>query len=179
MFDSAGTLGLECKLYSFSCRIQSVDFEFACRGQVSYLRCNGFKCHIVIFNDPVNLLVFYRDNDHSLGFIPRWRWADSSLLWSWKCCFRVGRVLKMLKLLKACKPVPWRFTLLPFVTVHLPFLLNSLALFYNFGKSWKSDPGIIKASEEQKKKVNMCPSALTVWMDSQTPRLNLCSVSSL
>ncbi|KAJ8249650.1 hypothetical protein COCON_G00228660 [Conger conger] len=25
-------------------------------------------------------------------------------------------------------------------------------LFYNFGKSWKSDPGIIKASEEQKKK---------------------------
>uniref|UniRef100_A0A8C1ICM4 Palmitoyltransferase n=1 Tax=Cyprinus carpio TaxID=7962 RepID=A0A8C1ICM4_CYPCA len=27
-----------------------------------------------------------------------------------------------------------------------------LALFYNFGKSWKSDPGIIKASEEQKKK---------------------------
>lgn len=61
MFDSAGTLGLECKLYSFSCRIQSVDFEFACRGQVSYLRCNGFKCHIVIFNDPVNLLVFYRE----------------------------------------------------------------------------------------------------------------------
>ena len=43
---------------------------------------------------------------------------------------------------------------LPFATVHLPFLLNSLALFYNFGKSWKSDPGIIKASEEQKKKVN-------------------------
>uniref|UniRef100_A0A8C9TM59 Palmitoyltransferase n=1 Tax=Scleropages formosus TaxID=113540 RepID=A0A8C9TM59_SCLFO len=29
---------------------------------------------------------------------------------------------------------------------------NSMALFYNFGKSWKSDPGIIKASEEQKKK---------------------------
>ncbi|KAI4789840.1 hypothetical protein KUCAC02_034995, partial [Chaenocephalus aceratus] len=27
-----------------------------------------------------------------------------------------------------------------------------LFLFYNFGKSWKSDPGIIKASEEQKKK---------------------------
>uniref|UniRef100_A0A8C2AIS4 Palmitoyltransferase n=1 Tax=Cyprinus carpio TaxID=7962 RepID=A0A8C2AIS4_CYPCA len=27
-----------------------------------------------------------------------------------------------------------------------------LALFYNFGKSWKSDPGIIKASEEHKKK---------------------------
>uniref|UniRef100_A0AAY4D4P7 Palmitoyltransferase n=2 Tax=Denticeps clupeoides TaxID=299321 RepID=A0AAY4D4P7_9TELE len=27
-----------------------------------------------------------------------------------------------------------------------------VALFYNFGKSWKSDPGIIKASEEQKKK---------------------------
>lgn len=42
---------------------------------------------------------------------------------------------------------------LPFATVHLPFLINSLALFYNFGKSWKSDPGIIKASEEQKKKV--------------------------
>uniref|UniRef100_A0A674NAF5 Palmitoyltransferase n=1 Tax=Takifugu rubripes TaxID=31033 RepID=A0A674NAF5_TAKRU len=41
---------------------------------------------------------------------------------------------------------------LPFATVHLPFLINSLALFYNFGKSWKSDPGIIKASEEQKKK---------------------------
>uniref|UniRef100_A0A673L0E6 Palmitoyltransferase n=1 Tax=Sinocyclocheilus rhinocerous TaxID=307959 RepID=A0A673L0E6_9TELE len=28
----------------------------------------------------------------------------------------------------------------------------SITLFYNFGKSWKSDPGIIKASEEQKKK---------------------------
>lgn len=42
---------------------------------------------------------------------------------------------------------------LPFATVHLPFLINTLALFYNFGKSWKSDPGIIKASEEQKKKV--------------------------
>uniref|UniRef100_A0A8C4ZVL4 Palmitoyltransferase n=1 Tax=Gadus morhua TaxID=8049 RepID=A0A8C4ZVL4_GADMO len=42
---------------------------------------------------------------------------------------------------------------LPFATVHVPFLLNSVALFYNFGKSWKSDPGIIKASEEQKKKV--------------------------
>uniref|UniRef100_A0A668AGR8 Palmitoyltransferase n=1 Tax=Myripristis murdjan TaxID=586833 RepID=A0A668AGR8_9TELE len=41
---------------------------------------------------------------------------------------------------------------LPFATVHIPFLLNSMALFYNFGKSWKSDPGIIKASEEQKKK---------------------------
>lgn len=35
----------------------------------------------------------------------------------------------------------------------MPFLINTLALFYNFGKSWKSDPGIIKASEEQKKKV--------------------------
>lgn len=33
--------------------------------------------------------------------------------------------------------------------------MNSLALFYNFGKSWKSDPGIIKASEEQKKKVSL------------------------
>uniref|UniRef100_A0A8C6NIN8 Palmitoyltransferase n=1 Tax=Nothobranchius furzeri TaxID=105023 RepID=A0A8C6NIN8_NOTFU len=41
---------------------------------------------------------------------------------------------------------------LSFSTVHLPFLINTLALFYNFGKSWKSDPGIIKASEEQKKK---------------------------
>uniref|UniRef100_A0A8C9XYB4 Palmitoyltransferase n=1 Tax=Sander lucioperca TaxID=283035 RepID=A0A8C9XYB4_SANLU len=41
---------------------------------------------------------------------------------------------------------------LPFATVHMPFLINTLALFYNFGKSWKSDPGIIKASEEQKKK---------------------------
>ncbi|KAB5541857.1 hypothetical protein PHYPO_G00084760 [Pangasianodon hypophthalmus] len=30
--------------------------------------------------------------------------------------------------------------------------ITCLALFYNFGKSWKSDPGIIKASEEQKKK---------------------------
>lgn len=35
----------------------------------------------------------------------------------------------------------------------MPFLINTVALFYNFGKSWKSDPGIIKASEEQKKKV--------------------------
>ena len=49
---------------------------------------------------------------------------------------------------------------LPFATVHVPFLLNSVALFYNFGKSWKSDPGIIKASEEQKKKV--CVS-VRVW----------------
>ncbi|KTF90727.1 hypothetical protein cypCar_00031152 [Cyprinus carpio] len=47
----------------------------------------------------------------------------------------------------------WFWNDLPFVTIHLPFLLNSLALFYNFGKSWKSDPGIIKASEEQKKKI--------------------------
>uniref|UniRef100_A0A8C9U2W7 Palmitoyltransferase n=1 Tax=Scleropages formosus TaxID=113540 RepID=A0A8C9U2W7_SCLFO len=30
--------------------------------------------------------------------------------------------------------------------------MGVMALFYNFGKSWKSDPGIIKASEEQKKK---------------------------
>ncbi|OXB83538.1 UNVERIFIED_CONTAM: hypothetical protein H355_011357 [Colinus virginianus] len=30
--------------------------------------------------------------------------------------------------------------------------LSNVALFYNFGKSWKSDPGIIKATEEQKKK---------------------------
>lgn len=44
---------------------------------------------------------------------------------------------------------------LPFATVHMPFLINTLALFYNFGKSWKSDPGIIKASEEQKKKVKI------------------------
>uniref|UniRef100_A0A8C6KKZ4 protein S-acyltransferase n=1 Tax=Nothobranchius furzeri TaxID=105023 RepID=A0A8C6KKZ4_NOTFU len=44
---------------------------------------------------------------------------------------------------------------LSFSTVHLPFLINTLALFYNFGKSWKSDPGIIKASEEQKKKVTV------------------------
>ncbi|KAF3825987.1 hypothetical protein GH733_006101 [Mirounga leonina] len=31
--------------------------------------------------------------------------------------------------------------------------LSNVALFYNFGKSWKSDPGIIKATEEQKKKI--------------------------
>uniref|UniRef100_A0A8C4IVX5 Palmitoyltransferase n=1 Tax=Dromaius novaehollandiae TaxID=8790 RepID=A0A8C4IVX5_DRONO len=31
-------------------------------------------------------------------------------------------------------------------------ILFLVALFYNFGKSWKSDPGIIKATEEQKKK---------------------------
>lgn len=42
---------------------------------------------------------------------------------------------------------------LNFLFIHLPFLANSVALFYNFGKSWKSDPGIIKATEEQKKKV--------------------------
>ncbi|KAF6122736.1 zinc finger DHHC-type palmitoyltransferase 17 [Phyllostomus discolor] len=41
---------------------------------------------------------------------------------------------------------------LNFLFIHLPFLANSVALFYNFGKSWKSDPGIIKATEEQKKK---------------------------
>ncbi|KAL2102835.1 hypothetical protein ACEWY4_002003 [Coilia grayii] len=46
----------------------------------------------------------------------------------------------------------WFWNDLPLVTIQLPFLLNSVALFYNFGKSWKSDPGIIKASEEQKKK---------------------------
>ncbi|XP_039457020.1 palmitoyltransferase ZDHHC17 [Oreochromis aureus] len=46
----------------------------------------------------------------------------------------------------------WFWNDLPFATVHVPFLINTLALFYNFGKSWKSDPGIIKASEEQKKK---------------------------
>lgn len=44
---------------------------------------------------------------------------------------------------------------LPFATVHVPFLINTMALLYNFGKSWKSDPGIIKASEEQKKKVKL------------------------
>ncbi|MGH0144168.1 UNVERIFIED_CONTAM: hypothetical protein FKN15_006998 [Acipenser sinensis] len=38
------------------------------------------------------------------------------------------------------------------VWVTVQFLSN-VALFYNFGKSWKSDPGIIKASEEQKKKI--------------------------
>ncbi|KAG8513937.1 Palmitoyltransferase ZDHHC17, partial [Galemys pyrenaicus] len=42
---------------------------------------------------------------------------------------------------------------LNFLFIHLPFLANSVALFYNFGKSWKSDPGIIKATEEQKKKI--------------------------
>ncbi|XP_060695559.1 palmitoyltransferase ZDHHC17 isoform X2 [Hemiscyllium ocellatum] len=30
--------------------------------------------------------------------------------------------------------------------------LSNVGLFYNFGKSWKSDPGVIKATEEQKKK---------------------------
>uniref|UniRef100_A0A8C7L014 Palmitoyltransferase n=1 Tax=Oncorhynchus kisutch TaxID=8019 RepID=A0A8C7L014_ONCKI len=34
----------------------------------------------------------------------------------------------------------------------IDILYNNVCLFYNFGKSWKSDPGIIKASEEQKKK---------------------------
>lgn len=46
----------------------------------------------------------------------------------------------------------WLWNVLPFATVHVPFLITTVALFYNFGKSWKSDPGIIKASEEQKKK---------------------------
>lgn len=49
------------------------------------------------------------------------------------------------------------WTHLNFLFIHLPFLANSVALFYNFGKSWKSDPGIIKATEEQKKKVVMYP----------------------
>lgn len=49
--------------------------------------------------------------------------------------------------------IPWLQTHLNFFFIHLPFLANSVALFYNFGKSWKSDPGIIKATEEQKKKV--------------------------
>ncbi|KAB0361737.1 hypothetical protein FD755_010032, partial [Muntiacus reevesi] len=46
----------------------------------------------------------------------------------------------------------WMYAHLNFLFIHLPFLANSIALFYNFGKSWKSDPGIIKATEEQKKK---------------------------
>nr|XP_009667858.1 PREDICTED: palmitoyltransferase ZDHHC17 isoform X2 [Struthio camelus australis] len=46
----------------------------------------------------------------------------------------------------------WFWNDLNFFFIHLPFLANSVALFYNFGKSWKSDPGIIKATEEQKKK---------------------------
>ncbi|XP_032077073.1 palmitoyltransferase ZDHHC17 [Thamnophis elegans] len=46
----------------------------------------------------------------------------------------------------------WFWNDLSFLFIHLPFLANSVALFYNFGKSWKSDPGIIKATEEQKKK---------------------------
>ncbi|XP_055443319.1 palmitoyltransferase ZDHHC17 isoform X5 [Bubalus kerabau] len=46
----------------------------------------------------------------------------------------------------------WFWNDLNFLFIHLPFLANSIALFYNFGKSWKSDPGIIKATEEQKKK---------------------------
>lgn len=49
----------------------------------------------------------------------------------------------------------WFWNDLSFLSIHLPFLANSVALFYNFGKSWKSDPGIIKATEEQKKKVVM------------------------
>uniref|UniRef100_A0A4W2F7Y5 Palmitoyltransferase n=1 Tax=Bos indicus x Bos taurus TaxID=30522 RepID=A0A4W2F7Y5_BOBOX len=47
----------------------------------------------------------------------------------------------------------WFWNDLNFLFIHLPFLANSIALFYNFGKSWKSDPGIIKATEEQKKKI--------------------------
>lgn len=60
---------------------------------------------------------------------------------------------------------------LPFATVHVPFLINTLALFYNFGKSWKSDPGIIKASEEQKKKVNASSSQQDVEVSPEPPRL--------
>ncbi|KAK7878146.1 hypothetical protein WMY93_031227 [Mugilogobius chulae] len=45
----------------------------------------------------------------------------------------------------------WNDILLHF-KFHVPFLITTVFLFYNFGKSWKSDPGIIKASEEQKKK---------------------------
>lgn len=68
-----------------------------------------------------------------------------------------------------CTIAPWKslpitavsdsltWTHLNFLFIHLPFLANSVALFYNFGKSWKSDPGIIKATEEQKKKVVMYP----------------------
>ncbi|XP_072914860.1 palmitoyltransferase ZDHHC17 isoform X2 [Hemitrygon akajei] len=50
----------------------------------------------------------------------------------------------------------WLWTDLPVLSVHLPFLVNSVGLFYNFGKSWKSDPGVIKATEEQKKKGLVC-----------------------
>uniref|UniRef100_A0A8C5KCE9 Palmitoyltransferase n=1 Tax=Jaculus jaculus TaxID=51337 RepID=A0A8C5KCE9_JACJA len=46
----------------------------------------------------------------------------------------------------------WFWNDLNFLFIHLQFLANSVALFYNFGNSWKSDPEIIKATEEQQKK---------------------------
>uniref|UniRef100_A0A8C2NCA0 Palmitoyltransferase n=1 Tax=Capra hircus TaxID=9925 RepID=A0A8C2NCA0_CAPHI len=67
----------------------------------------------------------------------------------------------------------WMYAHLNFLFIHLPFLANSIALFYNFGKSWKSDPGIIKATEEQKKK--------TIVELAETGSLDLsifCSTSS-
>ncbi|CAB1346233.1 unnamed protein product [Coregonus sp. 'balchen'] len=48
-----------------------------------------------------------------------------------------------------------------------------VGLFYNFGKSWKSDPGIIKASEEQKKKVN---AATTMTLIRKPIRSKHCAV---
>ena len=78
------------------------------------------------------------------------RWKPSSWHWS------VVTITKKNDAEEAVGPSSLTFAShLPFATVHMPFLINTLALFYNFGKSWKSDPGIIKASEEQKKKVKL------------------------
>ncbi|XP_051885869.1 palmitoyltransferase ZDHHC17 isoform X1 [Pristis pectinata] len=63
----------------------------------------------------------------------------------------------------------WLWTDLPVLSVHLPFLVNSVGLFYNFGKSWKSDPGVIKATEEQKKKGLVCEVLYVLRTNMRSP----------
>ncbi|XP_072124317.1 palmitoyltransferase ZDHHC17 isoform X2 [Mobula birostris] len=63
----------------------------------------------------------------------------------------------------------WLWTDLPVLSVHLPFLVNSVGLFYNFGKSWKSDPGVIKATEEQKKKGLVCEFLRVLRINMRSP----------
>ncbi|XP_070568248.1 palmitoyltransferase ZDHHC17-like isoform X1 [Ptychodera flava] len=38
------------------------------------------------------------------------------------------------------------------MSIHIPFFINSALLVYNFTKAWRSDPGIISTSQEQKKR---------------------------
>ena len=37
--------------------------------------------------------------------------------------------------------------------IQIPFFITSILLMYNFYKSWKTDPGVLKTSREEKVKV--------------------------